>query len=70
MNARAQIHNLRPVKSSRRPLGAILVGEGHMQPRQVPMVLMAAQRSGKRFGESAVELGLVEQRVVNETLLR
>ena len=70
MNARAQIHRLRPATPQQRPIGAILVGEGHMQARQVPMVLMAAQRAGKRFGESAVELGLVEQQVVNETLLR
>jgi chain length determinant protein tyrosine kinase EpsG len=59
-----------PFDGGERTIGALLVRAGALTPAGVERILEAQHRSGRRFGESGLELGLLEQRDVDFALSR
>jgi len=53
-----------------RPIGAILVEEGHIVQGDIERVLDVQRANGVRFGEAAVQLGLVTEEAVRYALAR
>ena len=53
-----------------RPIGAILVEEGKLAPREIERVLDVQRAHGVRFGEAAVRLGLVTEEEVRYALAK
>ena len=53
-----------------RKIGEILVEMGSMAPAEVRLVLEKQQLAGKRFGETAIEEGLLSEDVVAQALAR
>ena len=53
-----------------RPIGAILVEEGKLAPREIERVLEVQHAHGLRFGQAAVRLGLVTDEEVRYALAR
>lgn len=53
-----------------RRIGAILVGAGTLTPQEVERILAAQRENGRRFGESARALGLLEQADIDFALSR
>ena len=70
MNAKVHTEDTLGTTAPHLRMGAMLVNSGYLEESQVPMVLMCAERTGTRFGESAVYLGLVEQDVIEDTLIQ
>lgn len=53
-----------------RPIGAILVEEGRLAPREIERVLDVQRAHGVRFGQAAVRLGLVTEEEVRYALAK
>ena len=51
-------------------LGSLLIDAGNLTPKDVERIVAEQQRSGKRFGEAARALGLIEGHEVDEALAR
>ncbi len=49
-------------------LGLTLVDQGKIKPSNIKSILTFSQQHGVRFGEAAVELGLIQQKALDEAL--
>ena len=54
--------------ASNRPIGAILVGSGRLSPENADKILSLQKQHGKRFGDAAIELGLLDENDVRFAL--
>ncbi len=73
MSTRENILSLESQRAVVRPdrtIGAILVEEGKLSPREIERVLDVQRTGGMRFGEAAVRLGLVTDEDVRYALAR